>query len=150
MGKLIGIARRDQKRGEMQTIDSAEVTEASGVQQDFRGKPGPRQVAVIAARVWRDVCSELGRDIPWTARRANLLVDAIDLPAAAGGTLQIGSVRLQIHRETDPCSRMDEQCPGLTAALQPDWRGGVCCSVVTGGTIAIGDPVSLQNGTIAK
>ena len=147
MGRLVGIARRDKKRAAMQILDHAEISIAGGVANDFRGKSGERQVTVISARAWREACEELGRDLPWTVRRANLLVDNIDLPAAAGGLLAIGSVRLKINLETRPCSRMDEQCEGLKAALEPDWRGGLCCSVLQGGTVSIGDPVRSQNGS---
>jgi MOSC domain-containing protein YiiM len=42
---------------------------------------------------------------------------------------------------------MEEQCAGLKAALQPDWRGGVCCRVLRGGAVAIGDSVSLAEST---
>ena len=45
--------------------------------------------------------------------------------------------------ETDPCSRMDEQHAGLRDALTPDWRGGVCCRVIAGGNVAVGDEVRL-------
>ena len=59
-----------------------------------------------------------------------------------GGEIRIGAVRLQVTGETDPCSRMEEQCAGLKAALQPDWRGGVCCRVLQDGAVRIGDTVS--------
>jgi MOSC domain-containing protein YiiM len=39
---------------------------------------------------------------------------------------------------------MEEQCPGLRAALQPDWRGGVSCTVLQGGTVTIGDAVTAE------
>ena len=143
MGRLVGIARRDNKRAEMQTLQQAEITLVSGVARDFRGRPGDRQVTVISADVWRQVCTELGRTIPWTTRRANLLVEGIELPRSIGGEIRIGSVRLQVTGETDPCSRMEEQCQGLKAALQPDWRGGVCCRVLQEGPVTIGDAVTL-------
>jgi MOSC domain-containing protein YiiM len=47
--------------------------------------------------------------------------------------------------ETDPCPRMDAQHPGLTAALLPEWRAGVCCRVLKGGAIRSGDPVQYQD-----
>ncbi len=144
MGRLTGIARRDAKRAPMETLDVASVTRLAGVQNDFRGKPGKRQVTVISARAWRAACDELERDLPWTTRRANLLVDDMDLPTCAGGVLHIGSVRLVINGETDPCSRMDEYSGGLKAALTPDWRGGVLCTVLEEGTIEIGDTVTLH------
>jgi MOSC domain-containing protein YiiM len=39
---------------------------------------------------------------------------------------------------------MDEQHQGLTAALQPDWRGGVACRVLNDAEIRIGDPVAVE------
>jgi MOSC domain-containing protein YiiM len=141
MGRLVGIARRDKKRADMQLLQEAEISEVCGVAEDFRGKPGDRQVTVISADVWRKVCAELGKTIPWTTRRANLLVEDIELPQAQRGEIRIGEVRLLVTGETDPCSRMDEQCAGLKATLQPDWRGGVCCRVLQGGQVAVGDVV---------
>ena len=143
MGRLVGIARRDTKRAPMETLEQAEVSDQTGVAQDFRGKPGDRTVTVISARAWGEVCAELGQQIPWTTRRANLLVDDIDLPKSAGQITEIGAIRLKVTMEVDPCSRMDEQLEGLTNALKPDWRGGVGCSVLLGGSISIGDAVTV-------
>lgn len=147
MGRLSGIARRDGKRAPMQVLESADISAETGVARDSRGRPGKRQVTVISAAAWREACKDLGREIPWTTRRANLLVDDIQLPKAAGAVLHIGAVRLLVTGEVDPCSRMDEQCPGLTKALQPDWRGGVSCTVLAGGAVALGDDVALQAST---
>lgn len=144
MGRLAGIARRERKRAPMETLERAEISTATGVAMDFRGKPGLRQVTVISAKAWREACSELQRDIPWTTRRANLLVDEVELPQTVGAVLSIGLVRLQITGEVDPCSRMDEQCPGLRQALQPEWRGGVSCIVLEGGTVVLGDEVTAE------
>ncbi len=144
MGELVGIARRDAKRGAMQELQSASVTADNGVADDFRGKPGKRQVTVLSADVWDAVCQELDSQLPWTTRRANLLVSGVELPRSAGQTIHVGPVTLRVTMETDPCSRMDEQHAGLRAALQPDWRGGVCCEVVSGGDIAIGDAVRID------
>ncbi|MDX1482101.1 MAG: MOSC domain-containing protein [Woeseiaceae bacterium] len=146
MGRLIGIARRDRKRGPMQELTSADVVTSAGVAEDFRGRPGQRQVTVISAEDWRAACRDVDADLPWTTRRANLLVEDVDLPQEAGRILRIGETRLEITMETDPCSRMDEQHDGLTAALTPDWRGGVCCRVIDGGSVRIGDPVSVEAG----
>jgi MOSC domain-containing protein YiiM len=143
MGTLAGIARRDGKRGEMQELDSAEVTTETGVANDFRGRPGKRQVTVLAAEAWGRACADVGRELPWVTRRANLLVEGVELPQTAGAVIVIGDLRLEVVLETDPCSRMDEQCPGLREALVPDWRGGVCCRVLSSGRIAIGDEVRI-------
>jgi len=144
MGKLVGIARREKKRAPMDTLEAAELSEQTGVNHDFRGKPGKRQVTVLSADVWQAVCEELGENLPWTTRRANLLVEGLELPRGTGDIIEIGRVTLLVTMEMDPCSRMEEQCPGLKNALQPDWRGGVTCQIISGGSIRIGDVVSLR------
>ena len=143
MGRLAGIARRAKKRAPMELLDKAEISTATGVARDFRGKPGNRQVTLLSARDWRAACAELGQDVAWTTRRSNLLVEDFDMPKEQGRIIEIGKVRLRTTMEVDPCSRMDEQVEGLRKALQPDWRGGVACEVLQGGTVSIGDAVLL-------
>jgi MOSC domain-containing protein YiiM len=143
MGRLIGIARREQKRAEMEILDDAEVSEQTGVAEDFRGKPGNRQVTVVSVEAWAAICEDLGQQIPWTTRRANLLVEDVQLPRRTGDVIEVGSVRLLVTMEVDPCSRMEEQYNGLKAALTPDWRGGVACTVLQGGSVRLGDSVSI-------
>jgi len=144
MGRLAGIARREKKRAPMELLESADITPESGVASDFRGRPGKRQVTLLAASAWQDACHEVGREIPWITRRSNLLIEGIELPQASGCVISIGEVTLKTTIEVDPCSRLDEQVAGLTKALLPDWRGGVACKVITGGSVKIGDTVSIQ------
>ena len=101
-----------------------------------------RQVTILSESVWQQVCRELDADLPWTIRRANLLVDGIEFDASyLGKRVRIGEVELLVTQETAPCANMDAQHQGLTAALVPDWRGGICCKVVKPGQVNIGDPV---------
>ena len=143
MGRLVGIARRDKKRAAMDILEDAEISEQTGVAKDFRGRPGKRQVTVISAEAWSAACQDLGQEIPWTTRRANLLVEAVQLPQRTGDVIEIGGVRLLVTMEVDPCSRMEEQYEGLRAALIPEWRGGVACTVLKGGLVRLGDDVSV-------
>ncbi len=141
MGRLVGIARREEKRAAMETLESAEVREESGVANDFRGKPGKRQVTLVSASAWAAVCEELGQEIPWTTRRANFLIEGVNFPKRTGDVIEVGGVRLLVTMEVDPCSRMEEQVAGLKQAMTPDWRGGVACTVLKGGTVRLGDDV---------
>jgi MOSC domain-containing protein YiiM len=143
MGKVLGIARRAAKRAPMETLSSVEITKTSGVAGDTRGKPGRRQVTVLPIEGWRAACAELGADLPWTFRRANLLVEGIAPAERVGHRIVIGEVVLEVTGELDPCSRMDAQHPGLTVALMPQWRGGVTCRVLKGGAVSVGDAVAL-------
>lgn len=146
MGSIAGIAKRDAKRAPMQLLDAASISTESGVADDFRGRPGKRQVTLLSANAWRLACASLQRELPWTVRRANLLVDGMNLPQRTGDIVCIGDVRLEVTMEVDPCSRMEEQCAGLRAALTPDWRGGVACTVLCGGDIRLGDKVVVEAG----
>lgn len=144
MARLAGIARREKKRAPMETLERADIMLESGVAGDFRGRPGKRQVTLLALSAWQAACDDVGEDIPWTTRRSNLLIEGVELPQASGCIVIIGEVKLKTTIEVDPCSRMDEQVPGLTRALQPNWRGGVACEVITGGSVKVGDTVSIQ------
>ena len=92
---------------------------------------------------WVAAMAEIGHSLPWQERRANLLVDGIDLPQVPGTLIGIGDVVFEITVECDPCSRMETIAVGLKAALTPDWRGGACAMVVEGGEIAVGDMVEV-------
>ncbi len=142
--RIEAIAIRPESRGAMTELTEAQVTPQDGVIGDFRRGVGPRQVTVLAVEAWRATCADLGTDLPWLLRRANLLVRGINLADTAGAHLRIGEIILQVTGETKPCGRMDEQQPDLRQALVPDWRGGVCCRVQTGGTVRIADRVALE------
>lgn len=142
MGKLLGIAYRDASRRPMREISAAYISRAGGVEGDFRGKKGRRQVTLLCLEKWRDACAELGVELPWTTRRANLLISGLRVgPGDLGRSLRVGEALLRITIETDPCPRMDEQHQGLKRALLPDWRGGACCEVIDDGEIRVGAAV---------
>ena len=149
--RLLAIAIRHRSRGVMQELPRAEVTASSGVADDFRGRSGRRQVTVLSLEDWQAACAQAGRaELPWTTRRANLLVSGIDLAslgeaAAEGSLLRIGTVELEVTGETAPCERMEEAWPGLRAALAVAGRGGVTCRVLHGGELTAGDAVQARH-----
>jgi len=152
IGRIIGLARREAPYAPMELLERGSIHLDTGLEHDFRGKrPAPpkepkRQVTILAREAWEAACAELGRAVPWTARRANMLVEGIDLPRRTGDVMAIGDVRLQVMADVYPCSRMDEAAPGLQEALKPDWRGGVGCRVIRGGEVAVGDPIWIEEG----
>lgn len=128
----------------MELLEDATLDEEAGVVGDSRGRSAGRQVTVLAREAWQEACDELGRELPWTTRRANLLVEGVDLPRQAGRRLGVGDALLEITGETEPCQRMDDAAPGLRRSLRPGWRGGVTCRVVTGGRVRPGDAVRVD------
>ena len=145
MSRLKAIAIKKRPRADMEVIDNAQITVANGIVGDFRGSQRGRQVTIMSESAWQRACREIEAELPWTFRRANLLVDDIEFDASwIGKSLRIGETELVVTGETDPCSRMDAQQPGLTAALTPEWRGGICCDVVKPGVIKIGDQLEFD------
>ena len=149
-GVIAGLARHAAPRAAMEVIDRATITPERGVEGDCKGrfKPGGRnrrQVTLIERGDWEAATAALGVDLPWSDRRANILVDGINLPQLPGTVLRIGDVRLVVMVECDPCHRMDALAPGLQQALRDDWRGGVCTRVLAGGEIAVGNAIIVEN-----
>ena len=141
-GTLEGIARRARPKAPMEELAEAMLTPERGLEGDCRGRPGRRQLVILAAEDWRAALDELGGEpSPWTVRRANLLVTGMALPREDGVLLRIGAALVALTGECDPCQVMDRQRPGLRRALEPDWRGGRTARVIEGGALQIGDAV---------
>jgi MOSC domain-containing protein YiiM len=102
---------------------------------------GKRQVTIMDLERWLELTDRLDADADTSARRANLVIDSLDLFDSRGKTLRIGTTRLHIVGETRPCERMDDVSPGLQAAMRERWGGGVFAEVIDGGAIAVGDEV---------
>ena len=147
MGSIKGIATREKTKAIMDEHSSAKVTFDHGVGSDSRGRKrgGKRQVTIMTLENWHSTCKELGQEIPWTTRRANILVEGIDLKDKTGTQLKIGTAIVEITGELEPCNRMDQQFDGLTRILEKDWRGGVTCKLIKEGEININDEVELIN-----
>jgi MOSC domain-containing protein YiiM len=138
MGRLIKIWVKRAHRGSMDARDRG-VLIAGGGLEGSADQGGKRQVTVIEAERWAQMMTDLGADLDPSARRANLLVESIDLADSPGKILQVGPCRIRIYGETRPCERMDHALPGLRAAMSAPWNGGAYGQIIVGGSIAIGD-----------
>jgi MOSC domain-containing protein YiiM len=144
-GRLLAIARKPTRRAHLELLGEATITRERGLEGNANGRPGRRQITVVTREGWDAACRDVGVDAPWVTRRANLLVEGLTLARRVGSRLVLGDVMLEITGETTPCTRMDEQIAGLTAALAPEWRAGVTCRVLAGGVVRVGDTVELAD-----
>lgn len=135
----------------MEVLAAASISREAGLAGDHKGlKFRNRAITVLSIEQWREALAELVAegcpspvDLPWTARRANLLVEGVRLPRARGAIVRVGKVKLEVTYPTQPCRRMEEAHPGLLKALHPQWRGGVTAKVLEPGDIAVGDEVEI-------
>jgi MOSC domain-containing protein YiiM len=141
-GTVRAIAVRAHPRSAMAEIPECMLIAGQGLAGET-GRSRKRSVTLLSLDRWRDVRRELAGDVPWHFRRANLLVEGVDLAAAVGHVLAIGPARVRVHGETKPCALMDQMHSGLRAALVPAFRGGVYGEIIVGGFIRVGDPVVL-------
>ena len=109
---------------------------------------GRRQVTVMDLERWQELMDRMGGDLDTSVRRANLVIDSLDLFDSRGRILRIGTTRLRVLGETRPCERMEEALPRLQAAMRERWGGGVYAEVVEGGEISVGDAVAWEHAPL--
>ena len=157
-GRLEAIWIKRAHKGPMDAVSEAELVEGQGLKNNA-DQGGRRQVAILSRERWEEATAGLGAGKPGGEshgesdaagfaidpkdRRANLFVSGLDLEETRGWTLAVGGHRMVIAGETKPCAFMDDICDGLQAAMRPHWGGGAYAQVLDGGTIAVGDRVTL-------
>ncbi len=149
MGRLEAIWTKRAHGGPMDPQESATAVENVGLEGCAGGGRRWRQVTVIEKEVFDELMLELP-DLDPAMRRANLMVSGIRLKECRDKILQVGGLRIHMRAETRPCDLMEEQCPGLQAALVPDWKAGAFGKVLNDAEIAVGDAVEwVEAGAVA-
>lgn len=145
-GVVVSIAIKRERRAPMQEVSEATVSEENGLEGNIR-QPERRRVTLIGREGWEAAQAELGGNLPWHTRRANILVEGLDLGPLIGKSVRVGEIELAINGETEPCGLMDTFQPGLQEALKPDCRGGIYGSILKGGRVKTGDTVAVLPGS---
>lgn len=143
-GRLEAIWQKRAHRGPMDAIDVGELIAGEGLVGSV-GRSRRRQVTIIEREVWDRVQEELQAAIPYSARRANLMISGIRLEETRDRVLRIGDTLVRIGGHTTPCERMDEAQDGLRDKLAAHWGGGTFAQVIVGGTICVGDGVEWES-----
>lgn len=135
-----GLAVRPARGAAMREVSEASAALDGGLEGDH-GKGGRRGVTLLALEAWREANQALGCDLPWWTRRANVLVEGVDLTELHGRHVRLGTLELDVLGETEPCGVMEVARSGLHDALAVNGRGGVFGRVRVAGTVRVGDDV---------
>lgn len=143
-GKVVAIWIKRFRKGPMDPVAAAAARKDLGLEGNAN-QGGSRQVTVISREAMECAARELGKPVDPSARRANVMVEGIELKNSRGRILRMGALRLQVGGETRPCERMEAAIPGLRAALDPDWRAGIYGTVLEDAVLKVGDPVQWED-----
>ena len=143
VGRVLKRAVRTGRDAPMREIESVRATADGGLEGDVESEPD-RGITLLASRQWAEATRELNVELPWHARRANVLVEGGSMAAWVGSLVSIGEIQVRIMTESRPCGLMDRFHKGLRAALTPDCRGGVCGRIVRGGVLRVGDLLRIE------
>jgi MOSC domain-containing protein YiiM len=132
-------------RGTMDAANHATLVAGRGIVGNA-DQGGRRQVTLLDLERWHELMDRLGAGLETSARRANLVIDSLDLFDSRGKTLRVGGTRLHVLGETRPCEQMEAALPGLQAAMRERWGGGAYAEVIEDGEISLGDKVTWDFG----
>ena len=142
-GVVEWIGVRPARRETMQEVETVTVDKDTGLDGDRYAKAGgKRQVTLIQGEHLDGLSSMLGIEpvSPATVRR-NIVVRGINLLALKDKQFRIGDAVLEYTGLCHPCSLMEEVLgPGGYNAMRG--HGGITATVISGGDVRIGDPVS--------
>jgi MOSC domain-containing protein YiiM len=120
----------------MRTLEESQLLDG-GIPGDAHFAPGSlRQLLLIEAETLAELGVETG------AVKENITVEGLTLMGLPAGTrLEVGQAELEITKECEPCSRMDEIRDGLKTELVG--RRGMMARVSQPGVVRRGDPVRI-------
>jgi MOSC domain-containing protein YiiM len=139
----------------MRALDQVEAIAGVGLRGDryAEGKgfysprptdPGAREVTLFAAEVLDSLKSQYGVELSPTEHRRNLTVRGLtQLDQLVGHRVSIGDVVLEGVRDCPPCEHLVELTgkPVLEPLVN---RGGLRARIVVGGTLRVGDSITVH------
>ena len=144
-GRLEAIWLKRERGGTMDAVAEVTAEVGGGLAGDANFGRTRRQVTLIEKEVFDALKDEFGSLVDPALRRANLMVSGVRLADTRDRKLRIGDCLLQVRGETRPCTLMEDQLTGLRDALDPGWRGGVFCTVLSDARIQVGDEVRWED-----
>jgi len=154
MGHVEAICIASAGSAEMQPLGQVEAIAGLGLQGDRYAAgigfysprptdPGAREVTLIEAEVLDWLRAEHGIELRAQEHRRNLTVRGVALQSLLGQRFQVGDVVLEGVKDCPPCEHLQELTGKMVLAPLVG-RGGLRARIVVGGTLRVGDAVTLS------
>ena len=114
----------------------------TGTYSDKEPKGPGREVTLIEQEALDYVEETHGITLSGAESRRNILTSGIDLNALVGSKFHIGEVLVEGMRLCPPCGHLETVTDKKVLGALKD-RGGLRANILTDGTIAVGDAISL-------
>ena len=132
--------------GESVSVDSVQAISGQGIKGDrYCGQDADpaRQLTLIESEVIDQFNQETGSEILYTAFRRNLVTEGVQLNNLVGKTFYVGEVKLCGKELCEPCLYLQEKLKVADLVKRLTHKGGLCCEILTSGTIRSGDNLSI-------
>ncbi|WP_019530584.1 MOSC domain-containing protein [Dasania marina] len=145
-GTLRWIGLRPKHRAAMLSVANCLALKELGLEGDHRSSKTPgsgRQVTLISKEFIQQIAQhrQLSHLDPAMLRR-NLVIEGININALRHQQFTIGEVLFEATALCHPCSRM-EQALGKGGVAAMLGYGGLCCKILSSGTIKVGDSLKV-------
>ena len=128
--------------GETIAIDAVTTIGGRGIEGDrfcaLDTEPS-RQITLIECEVIDQFNQETASEFSYEMFRRNLVTEGVQLNYLVGETFYVGEVRLRGHELCEPCRYLQDKLKVTDLVKRLTHKGGLCCEVLTGGTIRSGD-----------
>jgi MOSC domain-containing protein YiiM len=137
--RIVSIQLCPGHREPMQLVTTANLVTDLGIEGDKHASAASKRQVLLADKEALDAVGVL----PGTIKE-NVTLEGVDVMSLPAGTrVRLGrSAMLEITAVCEPCFRMDEIREGLRAELEG--RRGMVSRVVHGGTIKVGDSITIE------
>jgi MOSC domain-containing protein YiiM len=143
MAEVVSIHRVAERNGPAEWLQEAPVRTGYGIEGDWRSNARTsRQLTLIEQEALDQAARLLDRPLPFGVSRRQVVVRGLPLNPTVGSRLRLGQLVLEVTEVCDPCDNMERTIGrGGKSALTN--RGGICARVLAGGTLRVGDAVTV-------
>ena len=128
--------------GETIAIDAVTTIAGRGIEGDrycaLDTEPS-RQITLIECEVIDQFNQETASEFSYEMFRRNLVTEGVQLNNLVGETFYVGEVWFRGHELCEPCRYLQDRLKVTDLVKRLTHKGGLCCEVLTGGTIRSGD-----------